>query len=103
MLGTLRDECSSVSVKAKSVSRHCQKLTGTNRFISLNLILFFFFTDLSSVSEQKKQGLSQLASMLELYLQQEAPDLMREMTSLPPSCREPLSLIAKVSLMHYNT
>lgn len=58
---------------------------------------FFFFTDLSSVSEQKKQGLSQLASMLELYLQQEVPDLAQEITSaLPPSCREPLNLIAKV-------
>ncbi|XP_035508322.1 histone-lysine N-methyltransferase SMYD3 [Morone saxatilis] len=53
---------------------------------------------LSSMSEQKKQGLSQLASMLELYLQQEVPDLAQEMTSaLPPSCREPLSLIAKVT------
>ncbi|XP_030580200.1 histone-lysine N-methyltransferase SMYD3 isoform X1 [Archocentrus centrarchus] len=53
---------------------------------------------LSSMSEQKKQGLSQLASMLELYLQQEVPDLVQEMESaLPPSCREPLSLIAKVT------
>ncbi|XP_038557424.1 histone-lysine N-methyltransferase SMYD3 [Micropterus salmoides] len=53
---------------------------------------------LSSMSEQKKQGLSQLASMLELYLQQEVPDLAQEMTSaLPPSCQEPLSLIAKVT------
>ncbi|XP_070847779.1 histone-lysine N-methyltransferase SMYD3 isoform X1 [Chaetodon trifascialis] len=53
---------------------------------------------LSSVSEEKKQGLSQLASMLELYLQQEVPDLAQDMTSaLPPSCREPLSLIAKVT------
>ncbi|XP_027137114.1 histone-lysine N-methyltransferase SMYD3 [Larimichthys crocea] len=53
---------------------------------------------LSSVSEQKKQGLSQLASMLELYLQQEVPDLAQEITSaLPPSCREPLNLIAKVT------
>ncbi|XP_034432962.1 histone-lysine N-methyltransferase SMYD3 [Hippoglossus hippoglossus] len=53
---------------------------------------------LSSMSEQKKQGLSQLASMLELYLQQEAADLAQEITSaLPPSCREPLSLIAKVT------
>ncbi|XP_035484876.1 histone-lysine N-methyltransferase SMYD3 isoform X1 [Scophthalmus maximus] len=53
---------------------------------------------LTSMSEQKKQGLSQLASMLELYLRQEAPDLAQEMTSsLPPSCREPLSLIAKVT------
>lgn len=50
---------------------------------------------LSSMSEQKKQGLSQLASMLELYLQQE---VKQEMSSaLPPSCREPLSLIAKVT------
>nr|XP_046239789.1 histone-lysine N-methyltransferase SMYD3 [Scatophagus argus] len=53
---------------------------------------------LSSVSEQKKQGLSQLASMLELYLQQEVPALAQQMTpALPPSCREPLSLIAKVT------
>ncbi|XP_039985904.1 histone-lysine N-methyltransferase SMYD3 [Xiphias gladius] len=53
---------------------------------------------LSSMSEQKKQGLYQLASMLELYLQQEAPDLAQEMISaMPPSCREPLSLIAKVT------
>ncbi|XP_029284610.1 histone-lysine N-methyltransferase SMYD3 isoform X2 [Cottoperca gobio] len=52
---------------------------------------------LSSMSEQKKQGLSQLASMLELYLQQEVPDLAQEVTSaLPPSCQEPFSLIAKV-------
>uniref|UniRef100_UPI0037E8168A histone-lysine N-methyltransferase SMYD3 n=1 Tax=Semicossyphus pulcher TaxID=241346 RepID=UPI0037E8168A len=53
---------------------------------------------LSSMSEQKKQGLSQLASMLELYLLQEAPHLAQEMTSaLPTSCQEPLSLIAKVT------
>lgn len=67
----------------------------------LHLYDFFLlnvFTDLTSMPEQKKQGLSQLASMLELYLQQEAPDLLQEMGSaLPPSCREPLSLIAKVS------
>lgn len=56
------------------------------------------FTDLTSMPEKKKQGLSQLASMLELYLQQEVPDLLQEMGSaLPPSCQEPLSLIAKVS------
>ncbi|KAK2920352.1 hypothetical protein Q8A73_002556 [Channa argus] len=55
-------------------------------------------SNLSSMSEQKKQGLSQLASMLELYVQQEAPNLAQEMTSaLPPSCRDPLSLIAKVT------
>ncbi|XP_006779989.1 histone-lysine N-methyltransferase SMYD3 isoform X1 [Neolamprologus brichardi] len=53
---------------------------------------------LTSMPEQKKQGLSQLASMLELYLQQEVPDLLQEMGSaLPPSCQEPLSLIAKVT------
>lgn len=46
------------------------------------------------MSEQKKHGLSQLASMLELYLQQEVT------SPLPPSCREPLTLIAKVSWMH---
>ncbi|XP_020504458.2 histone-lysine N-methyltransferase SMYD3 [Labrus bergylta] len=49
---------------------------------------------LSSMSEQKKQGLSELASMLELYLQQEVPHLT---SALPPSCQEPLSLIAKVT------
>nr|XP_057945190.1 histone-lysine N-methyltransferase SMYD3 [Doryrhamphus excisus] len=53
---------------------------------------------LTSMSEQKKQGLSQLASMLELYLQQEVPDLAQEMTStLPQSCRQPLDLIAKLT------
>ncbi|XP_014865912.1 PREDICTED: histone-lysine N-methyltransferase SMYD3 [Poecilia mexicana] len=54
---------------------------------------------LNSMSEQKKQGLSQLASMLELYVQQEEDsDLTQEVTSaLPPSCRDPLSLIAKVT------
>lgn len=53
---------------------------------------------LSSMSEQKRQGLSQLASMLEMYLQQEAPGLVQEMMSaLPHSCRDPLSLIAKVT------
>ncbi|XP_012736997.2 histone-lysine N-methyltransferase SMYD3 [Fundulus heteroclitus] len=53
---------------------------------------------LNSMSEQKKQGLAQLASMLELYVQQEASDLAQEMTSaLPPSCQDPLSLIAKVT------
>lgn len=52
------------------------------------------------MSQQKKQGLSQLASMLELYLQQEVTDL--EVTSaLPPSCQEPLSLIAKVGKMSF--
>uniref|UniRef100_A0A3Q3VLM1 [histone H3]-lysine(4) N-trimethyltransferase n=1 Tax=Mola mola TaxID=94237 RepID=A0A3Q3VLM1_MOLML len=50
---------------------------------------------LSSASEQKKQGLSQLASMLELYLQQEL--LQESKSALPPSCREPLSLMAKVT------
>ncbi|KAF0043346.1 hypothetical protein F2P81_004683 [Scophthalmus maximus] len=59
---------------------------------------------LTSMSEQKKQGLSQLASMLELYLRQEAPDLAQEMTSsLPPSCREPLSLIAKLTISYIET
>ncbi|MEQ2219181.1 hypothetical protein XENOCAPTIV_013747, partial [Xenoophorus captivus] len=52
---------------------------------------------LNSMSEQKKQGLSQLASILELYVQQEDSNLTQEMTSaLPPSCQDPLSLIAKV-------
>ncbi|KAM9861092.1 histone-lysine N-methyltransferase SMYD3 [Aulostomus maculatus] len=53
---------------------------------------------LASMSEQKKQGLSQLATMLQMYLQQEVPDLAQEIASaLPPSCREPLDLIAKVT------
>ncbi|XP_072236440.1 histone-lysine N-methyltransferase SMYD3 [Leuresthes tenuis] len=53
---------------------------------------------LNSMSEQKKQGLSQLASMLELYIQKEVPDPTQEMTSaLPPSCRDALNLIAKVT------
>ncbi|XP_077375999.1 histone-lysine N-methyltransferase SMYD3 isoform X1 [Festucalex cinctus] len=53
---------------------------------------------LTSMSEQKKQGLSQLASMLEIYLQQEVPELALGMTStLPESCRQPLELIAKVT------
>ncbi|MED6257489.1 hypothetical protein ATANTOWER_024832 [Ataeniobius toweri] len=52
---------------------------------------------LNSMSEQKKQGLSQLASILELYVQQEDSNLTQEMTSaLPPSCQDPLNLIAKV-------
>uniref|UniRef100_A0A7N6FHJ4 [histone H3]-lysine(4) N-trimethyltransferase n=1 Tax=Anabas testudineus TaxID=64144 RepID=A0A7N6FHJ4_ANATE len=61
------------------------------------LLINLFSADLSSMSEQKKQGLLQLASMLELYLQQEAPNLAQEIPSLPPSCRDPLSLIAKVT------
>ncbi|KAM9765571.1 histone-lysine N-methyltransferase SMYD3 [Menidia menidia] len=53
---------------------------------------------LNSMSEQKKQGLSQLASMLELYIQKEIPDLTQEVTSaLPPSCRDALSFVAKVT------
>ncbi|XP_054892310.1 histone-lysine N-methyltransferase SMYD3 [Poeciliopsis prolifica] len=54
---------------------------------------------LNSMPEQKKEGLSQLAAMLELYVQQEGDsDLTQEVTSaLPPSCRDPLSLIAKVT------
>ncbi|KAG7279948.1 hypothetical protein CRUP_009923 [Coryphaenoides rupestris] len=53
---------------------------------------------LSSMSEQKRLGLSQLADMLQIYLQREIPDLMKEMTSsLPPSCQDPLSLLAKVT------
>ncbi|XP_022049275.2 histone-lysine N-methyltransferase SMYD3 [Acanthochromis polyacanthus] len=50
---------------------------------------------LTSMPEQKKQGLSQLASMLELYLHEEVPDLKQE-SKVPPSCREALSLVAKV-------
>uniref|UniRef100_A0A668A0T2 [histone H3]-lysine(4) N-trimethyltransferase n=1 Tax=Myripristis murdjan TaxID=586833 RepID=A0A668A0T2_9TELE len=53
---------------------------------------------LSSMSPQKREGLSQLAAMLQLYLQQEVPNLTQEMTLvIPPSCQEPLSLIAKVT------
>uniref|UniRef100_A0A3Q2GGQ1 [histone H3]-lysine(4) N-trimethyltransferase n=2 Tax=Cyprinodon variegatus TaxID=28743 RepID=A0A3Q2GGQ1_CYPVA len=49
---------------------------------------------LNSMSEEKKEGLSQLASMLDLYLQQEDSDRTQEITS---SCQDPLSLIAKVT------
>ncbi|XP_034043830.1 histone-lysine N-methyltransferase SMYD3 isoform X2 [Thalassophryne amazonica] len=53
---------------------------------------------LPSMSEQKKEGLSQLVTMLQLYLQEEMPDFMQERTSgIPTACREPLSLIAKVT------
>ncbi|XP_034385429.1 histone-lysine N-methyltransferase SMYD3 isoform X3 [Cyclopterus lumpus] len=53
---------------------------------------------LSSMSEHKKQGMAQLASMLELYLQQEVPYPAQEvMSALPPSLREPFSLIAKMT------
>ncbi|XP_034385434.1 histone-lysine N-methyltransferase SMYD3 isoform X5 [Cyclopterus lumpus] len=50
------------------------------------------------MSEHKKQGMAQLASMLELYLQQEVPYPAQEvMSALPPSLREPFSLIAKMT------
>lgn len=90
--------------QSQALSRQYQQFTGTV-FLKLFIFLLIIFSDLSSVSEQKKQGLSQLASMLELYLQREVHDLAQEMTSAPPpSCREPLTLIAKVILMHfYNT
>ncbi|XP_061566922.1 histone-lysine N-methyltransferase SMYD3 [Cololabis saira] len=53
---------------------------------------------LNSMSEEKKQGLSQLALMLELYIKQEVPDLTQEITpALPLSCREAISVIAKVT------
>lgn len=52
---------------------------------------------LSSVSEQKREGLSQLAFMLQLYLQKEVPALDQVSSSLPPSCRDPLSLMGKVT------
>ncbi|XP_061670413.1 histone-lysine N-methyltransferase SMYD3 isoform X3 [Syngnathoides biaculeatus] len=55
---------------------------------------------LSCMSEQKKQGLSQLASMLELYIKQEVPEIAPAIKSfLPESCRQPLDLIAKDTLM----
>uniref|UniRef100_A0A1A7WRW9 [histone H3]-lysine(4) N-trimethyltransferase n=1 Tax=Iconisemion striatum TaxID=60296 RepID=A0A1A7WRW9_9TELE len=53
---------------------------------------------LDLMSEQKKEGLCQLASMLELYIHHEVSNLTQEVTSaLPPSCRDALSLIAKVT------
>ncbi|XP_078800711.1 histone-lysine N-methyltransferase SMYD3 isoform X2 [Oryzias latipes] len=53
---------------------------------------------LDSMPEQKKEGLSELATMLELYMKTEIPDLKQRMTSeLPLSCREALSIIAKVT------
>uniref|UniRef100_H3C4Z6 [histone H3]-lysine(4) N-trimethyltransferase n=1 Tax=Tetraodon nigroviridis TaxID=99883 RepID=H3C4Z6_TETNG len=48
---------------------------------------------LTCLSEQRKEGLSQLATMLKLYL----PDLQQDTQSLSPACRDPLSLIAKVT------
>eukprot|EP00066_Takifugu_rubripes_P005502 XP_003969594.1 PREDICTED: histone-lysine N-methyltransferase SMYD3 [Takifugu rubripes] len=51
---------------------------------------------LTSLSEQRKQGLSQLATMLKLYLHKEVPDLPQDTPSLS-SCRDALSLIAKVT------
>uniref|UniRef100_A0A1A8MCJ2 [histone H3]-lysine(4) N-trimethyltransferase n=1 Tax=Nothobranchius pienaari TaxID=704102 RepID=A0A1A8MCJ2_9TELE len=52
---------------------------------------------LDLMSEQKKEGLCQLASMLELYTHHEVSNLTEEVTSaLPPSCRDVLSLIAKI-------
>ncbi|XP_076012268.1 histone-lysine N-methyltransferase SMYD3 isoform X2 [Genypterus blacodes] len=51
----------------------------------------------SSMSEQKKEGLSQLAAMLQFYLQQDVSDFAQMTSALPPSCREPLNLIAKVT------
>ncbi|KAJ3593455.1 hypothetical protein NHX12_005790, partial [Muraenolepis orangiensis] len=54
---------------------------------------------LDLMSEQKRRGLSQLADMFQIYLRPEIPDLMKEMTSaLPPSCQDPLGLLAKVQL-----
>ncbi|XP_055010288.1 histone-lysine N-methyltransferase SMYD3 [Boleophthalmus pectinirostris] len=52
---------------------------------------------LTSMSEQKKEGLSQLASMLQLYLQQEVPTLDQASSFLPPSCQDPLGLMGKVT------
>ncbi|XP_028295376.1 histone-lysine N-methyltransferase SMYD3 isoform X1 [Gouania willdenowi] len=53
---------------------------------------------LNSMSEQKREGLSHLASMLELFLEQEEQKLTQEMGSvLPSSCRDALSLMAKVT------
>ncbi|KAM9817541.1 histone-lysine N-methyltransferase SMYD3 [Neosynchiropus ocellatus] len=48
---------------------------------------------LASMSQQKRDGLSLLASMLQLYLQPEEGDL----SALPPPCQDPLDLIAKVT------
>uniref|UniRef100_A0A8C7WM15 [histone H3]-lysine(4) N-trimethyltransferase n=1 Tax=Oryzias sinensis TaxID=183150 RepID=A0A8C7WM15_9TELE len=60
--------------------------------------LDWVFVDLDSMPEQKKEGLSELATMLELYMETEIPDLKQRMTSeLPLSCREALSIIAKVT------
>uniref|UniRef100_A0A8C6V5R6 [histone H3]-lysine(4) N-trimethyltransferase n=1 Tax=Neogobius melanostomus TaxID=47308 RepID=A0A8C6V5R6_9GOBI len=52
---------------------------------------------LSSLCEQKREGLSQLASMLQLYLQEEVSALDQVVSSLPPSCQDPMSLMAKVT------
>lgn len=42
--------------------------------------------------------------MLKLYLHQDLPELHQDIQSLPPSCRDPLGLIAKVSsVLFYHT
>ncbi|XP_062303545.1 histone-lysine N-methyltransferase SMYD3 [Osmerus eperlanus] len=54
-------------------------------------------THLGVMSEEKREGLTQLGSMLQLYLQQEVPALSQEVTSPLPSGLDPLSLLARVS------
>ena len=43
------------------------------------------------MGEERREGLSQLSSMLQLYIQQEVPNIMQELPAV-----DPLSLLAKV-------
>uniref|UniRef100_A0A3P9AER6 [histone H3]-lysine(4) N-trimethyltransferase n=1 Tax=Esox lucius TaxID=8010 RepID=A0A3P9AER6_ESOLU len=47
---------------------------------------------LCDVGEEKREGLSQLSSMLQLYLKQEQPDIIQKVPSF-----DPISLLAKVT------
>ncbi|XP_046887274.1 histone-lysine N-methyltransferase SMYD3 [Hypomesus transpacificus] len=60
-------------------------------------------THLGVMSEEKREGLTQLGSVLQLYLQQEVPALSQEATSPLPPGLDPLSLLARVSYTHSHT
>lgn len=51
----------------------------------------FSCTDLCDMGEERREGLSQLSSMLQLYIQQEVPNITQELPAV-----DPLSLLAKV-------
>lgn len=86
-------------------AQRCEGIRMSWILICVRVCVCFMFKDLTSLSERRKQGLSQLATMLKLYLHKEVPDLPQDTPSLSPSCRDALSLIAKVSsvlLYHIN-